>query len=342
MKKSIQEISSRYFHRFGFEASQIKNNLKPAIKIILVIPVHDEPDIVSTLDSLGSCKPPDSPVEVILVVVNNSESAEHEIIKQNTISIQEINKWADKNSKRHLSCRILCEMKLPNKHAGVGLARKIGMDEALRRFSSIGYNGLIVCLDADCTVQSSYLRELESNFAFDNFIAGSISYEHTWKNEDKEMVSGIVQYELGLRYYVNALRYATYPFAYHTIGSSMAVSARTYALAGGMNKRKAGEDFYFLHKLIPLGNFKELNSCTVYPSSRISRRVPFGTGRAMLKWKEQAEFNKDEVLKTYRFEIFKDLKELIQCLPSLRACVTEPIYQEEGHGTFARYGHQFP
>ena len=46
----------------------------------------------------------------------------------------------------------------------------------------------------------------------------------------------------------------------------------------GLNKKQAGEDFYFLQKIMPMGNYFELNSTTVHPSSRTSDRVPFGTG----------------------------------------------------------------
>jgi len=51
-----------------------------------------------------------------------------------------------------------------------------------------------------------------------------------------------------------------------------------------MNKRQAGEDFYFLHKLArerPLGH---LGTVVVYPSARMSSRTPFGTGQAISDW----------------------------------------------------------
>ena len=51
-----------------------------------------------------------------------------------------------------------------------------------------------------------------------------------------------------------------------------------------MNRRKGGEDFYFLHKIIPLGNFHEINTTKVMPSPRPSTRVPFGTGTAICKY----------------------------------------------------------
>jgi hypothetical protein len=96
---------------------------------------------------------------------------------------------------------------------------------------------------------------------------------------------------------------AGFPFAYHTVGSAMAVRCASYAQVGGMNTRKAGEDFYFLHKCIERGKFGEITSVSVFPSARISDRVPFGTGRAM---GEQLENGKK--WKTYPLENFLELR----------------------------------
>jgi hypothetical protein len=114
---------------------------------------------------------------------------------------------------------------------------------------------------------------------------------------------------LHLRYYVEALRYARFPHAFHAIGSSMAVRAETYLKQGGMNKRQAGEDFYFLHKVIPLGNFGEVNTTRIIASPRPSERVPFGTGRAVREVLESGN------LTSYPVEAFDDLRLLFELIP---------------------------
>ena len=63
----------------------------------------------------------------------------------------------------------------------------------------------------------------------------------------------------------------------------MAVRPEAYMKQGGMNRRKAGEDFYFLNKIMSLGGFGECAETTIYPSPRTSKRVPFGTGQAVLR-----------------------------------------------------------
>ncbi len=61
----------------------------------------------------------------------------------------------------------------------------------------------------------------------------------------------------------------------------MAVKKSAYIKEGGMNKRKAGEDFYFIHKFTSKNTLGEIKSTTVLPSARVSDRVPFGTGKAI-------------------------------------------------------------
>lgn len=90
-----------------------------------------------------------------------------------------------------------------------------------------------------------------------------------------------MKYELYLRYYRLALEYTGHPHAYHCIGSAFAVRTLDYVAQGGMNKRQAGEDFYFLQKLIATGRYATLQSTQVYPSPRFSGRTPFGTGQAV-------------------------------------------------------------
>ena len=74
-----------------------------------------------------------------------------------------------------------------------------------------------------------------------------------------------------------------FPFARYTIGSCFGVRASVYAKHGGMNRHKAGEDFYFLNKLFPHVPFISIHDSCVSPSPRPSTRVPFGTGPVIRK-----------------------------------------------------------
>lgn len=299
--KTFQEKINFYQQRFGYQVAKITPPLSPSTQLIVVIPCFDEPDLVGTLESLVQCTPTQYPVEVI-IVINQGINVETSAAAQNEQTVLEAQNWIAQSASEKLSFQILKAYDLPKKYAGVGLARKIGMDEALYRFGSIDYNGGIVCLDADCRVAPNYLQVLEQAFGQDTQSA-SIFFEHRL-DSSAALNQGILQYELFLRYYVAALRFAGFPYAYHTIGSSMAVRSETYAISGGMNRRKAGEDFYFLHKVAPLGKYQEITNTAVYPSARTSHRVPFGTGKAQQKWLDQDS----KTLMTYAPQTFVDLK----------------------------------
>jgi hypothetical protein len=202
------------------------------------------------------------------------------------------------------------------KHAGAGMARKIGMDEVVRRFNALNRpEGVIISTDADCLFSPNYLQRIESVFSKDkSCFAATLNFKHRVDEmADPKQRLGIQLYEDYLHYYKKALDFAGFPDSIYTIGSAFAVRAGAYVKQGGMNRRQAGEDFYFLNKLTKLGKIIEINDAFVYPSARVSDRVPFGTGAAMTKW-----MNEDgDLTVTYNFAAFLDLKVLFDQVDSL-------------------------
>ncbi len=271
--------------------------------MIVVIPAYNENNIIRSLESLKACVLPKRPVEVI-VLINQPQKVASEINEVNQTAFIRLKKWAETNNKPQLSFFPLWVKDLSPKHAGVGLARKIGLDEACYRLQQVRSDrGILVCFDADSLCETNYLAAIEQHFdAFPKIAACSIFYEHPIEGNafEKDVYEGIIKYELHLRYYINMQRLIGFPFAYQTIGSSMAIRFKDYMAQGGMNKRKAGEDFYFLHKFIELGRFNELNKTAVIPSPRRSDRVPFGTGRAMMEILE----NDNDTYLTYHYQSF--------------------------------------
>ncbi len=314
--KMSKKKSFSYFDKYGYLPKLIHQEAKKQTKIIVVIPCFNEKYFLNTLDSLKNCSSPEQPIEII-IILNSSEEADKEIIQTNNKTFEDVNRWTSVNTLKNLVFHLIVCDDLPPKDAGVGLARKIGMDEASRRFDSINYpQGLIVCFDADCTVQKNYLNELIKFEKQQTKSTGcSIHFEHPITgNLSEDNYLGIINYELHLRYYVHALRFAGFRLAHQTIGSSMAVRSNIYQKQGGMNKRKAGEDFYFLSKIIPLGNFHDLKKTTVYPSPRQSNRVPFGTGKAISDYIEHHQF---EDYPSYNFNSFIDLKYFLNSLEQI-------------------------
>lgn len=337
-------LESVYFKIGGsrvFKAEWLLSSLPvptPKLGLVVVIPCHAEPDVLSTLQSLQAASQPDCAVEVIWVL-NASANADSAVQAQHRQDAEQILTW-QKDQNPWFELVLLNAADLPPKHAGVGLARRIGMDLATERLLNLGKETApIVCLDADCTVAENYFVALERHFYKDapKTPACSIAFAHPLEEDlSAELAAGILRYELYLRYYVQGLRYAQLPCAFHTIGSSMAVRAGVYRAQGGMNRRKAGEDFYFLHKLMPLGGFSQINSTCVYPAARVSERVPFGTGKAMGDWLSAP--NPDYPV--YHPQSFAQIQHLLQGLQGLYPLTDAKLRQFES-GLSAPLKHWF-
>lgn len=166
----------------------------------------------------------------------------------------------------------------------VGLARKIGGDLAVALiYSGAIENGWIAMTDADARVPDTYWQILDA--APPNGVAALVPFTHV-PNPDV-LPGAIWAYEISLRYYVLGLRAAGSPYAFHTIGSTISVTARAYCAVRGIPKREAGEDFWFLNKIRKVGQIYSMIGEPVRLSGRISDRVPFGTGAAMRRWSSE-------------------------------------------------------
>ena len=69
--------------------------------------------------------------------------------------------------------------------------------------------------------------------------------------------------------------------SHHSLGSTIAIHAMTYASIRGYPKRSAAEDFYLLNKTRKIAPIETLAGPTLTIEARLSERVPFGTGPAL-------------------------------------------------------------
>lgn len=248
----------------------------------VVIPsLAESRNLPQTLASLGANPPELLARFLILVVVNQRSDAAPLERADNRATLDLLPSWRREYGLENLHWVDGASMglDLPPKQ-GVGLARKIGLDLALGLLDFSVDDPLLICLDADTVVQPDYLSAITGHF--DGAAAGgaSIPYRHCLAN-DPAGQAAIDRYELFLRAYVLGLEQAGSPYAFHTVGSAMACRASAYAASGGMNRRLAGEDFYFLQQVHKVAGVAPLTGTVVHPSPRPSHRVPFGTGRAV-------------------------------------------------------------
>lgn len=286
-----EELFSHYSSRYKYW-QEFEIDIQHTSEITIVIPSFYEKKLMDTLHSLNNCIPID-PIPNVIVVLNHPVSASKEVKnfhqrQYETLLSQMRSGMDDNKTLDNINLSVIRAFDLTSEAEGVGAARKIGMDQALRDFCRKAENGFIICLDGDCLVDKKYLQSWQE-LVHQETLTGIASYQHqTDGNEELNM--GIKHYELYLRMYRMGLKWCNYAYPYDTIGSCMGTRASLYAMIGGMNRRKAGEDFYFLHKCFPHGNVKEMKNGMVYPSARVSERVPFGTGRAQQEWKKNKKY----------------------------------------------------
>ncbi len=245
----------------------------------------------------------------MLILINAPADAPAAVLEQNRATLEATRTWIQDTSPP-LPWIFMSGWITPfgRKEAGVGRARKILMDEAVRRFSVLERpEGIIASMDADALVEKNYLEALVTHFEVRNRTDVPSALNIPWRDDEYlpgGITEAIIQYELHLRYYLQSVRFTGYPYAYHTVGSSFAVRADVYCKEGGMNRRQGGEDFYFIQKVAQRGNFSECNATCVIPSPRPSDRVPFGTGPAI-----QRLTDCEDPLMTYNLKPFVMLEE---------------------------------
>ncbi len=300
--------------------------------LAVVIPVYAEKEaIFSTISSLANNPASFLRDSLVVCVLNNRISSPDEdkinnletknildsIIRKNSLEkyreekniYENLQNIADSEIKLAYIDACSSGYELPDNTGGVGLARKIGMDAALRMWQKESLKDkLILSLDADTLVQDNYLSSIKDYFT-KKVKTAILRYEHQIPEAEEEKAA-IISYEIFLRYWVLALSYAQSPYAYHSIGSTIITTAQAYLEVRGMNKRQAGEDFYFLGKLAKVGKINYLKQTCVYPSARASRRVPFGTGKSI----QQFLSRESQEYVTYDADVFFILARFINLI----------------------------
>lgn len=321
MNKSFPANVIHYLDKKSFKDWQLEWNKESSIQAAIVVPAICEFEnlkrlLLSLIQndklSLQKC--------LVIFVVNNSANASDEIKNDNQSAIEYLRQILKGKSYDQLSKEILESglkiglidassdgKEFSEKLSGVGLARKVGMDLSLTVFDySLPGKKIIISLDADCIVEKNYIREILKSFETKNIFVANIEFEHELLEIGANR-TGIISYEIFLRHYVAGLQFAKSPFAFHTVGSTVVCDHEAYITIGGMNIKKAAEDFYFLQKLAKYYKINRISSTRVIPSSRKSWRVPFGTGRTMM----ELSSNKKEI-QVYDPDLYLILKSWLE------------------------------
>ena len=168
----------------------------------------------------------------------------------------------------------------PPKGLGIGAARKFIMDHISE---SAFPNDIIISMDADTVFNKEYFASVAENLKLNPAASAiSVPYYHRL-TLNSELDRAMLRYEIYMRAYVINMWRIKSPYSFTALGSAIALPVWAYKTAGGMTPKLSGEDFYFLQKIVKSGRLLHWNGEIVYPAARLSDRVFFGTGPALIK-----------------------------------------------------------
>ena len=247
---------------------------------------------------------------LILVLNQHENAAEHQqrmnaelfdwLLEKSCVLQKEKNLFLLRQHHHHfiLVDRFRNEFILKQKH-GVGHARKIGCDIAARlHHENIVASPWIYSTDADAQLPENYFslntpnhsnldsttKERLKAEAAQVFDFRHIKQKAQVNEKENELIYRSTQlYESAIKYYRDGLAWAGSPYAFYTLGSTLAVNTNAYCQVRGFPKRSGAEDFYLLNKLAKIGHIVFRPDITIAIEARLSDRVPFGTGPAVEK-----------------------------------------------------------
>lgn len=285
---------SRYLEKRGHVAKLEPFEPEPRFYRAIVVPAMAESQYLgATLRSLAANAESMIKDTLFLIVINQPPDASPKIVEDNLRTVEILKNY---NFPNLFYLNTVLE-------GGVGGARKLGMDIALTKLDW-NVRPLLFCLDADTLVEPDYLSNVAQVMADNRQWSGAVvNFSHQLP-DDSELRQAVIGYEFFMRYYVEGLRWAGSPYAFHSLGSATICWGDEYVRCGGMRVRNGGEDFYFAQSLRKLGEIGFIDQTTIYPAGRISNRVDFGTGPRLGKIVE------GKPLGFYDFGIFIEVKKL--------------------------------
>lgn len=278
---------------------QSQNSLQNKYRAVVAIPCCNEfdtlPETLKSLEATGQVR------EEVLVLVNVNQRA----LMDNRNNLETL-KWLDEfeTSSPLAWLDHVTEGRAYPEKFGVGLARHQCCTAGMK---FVDQAAPIISLDADSPVDPNYLHSILDYCAqHPEFQAGHVNFKHRHcGNADEKQA--IEVYERHLKRHRQKLEDANSPHAWYAIGSTIVCTKQAYLKSGGYHfRRMAGEDFYLLQQLSKTGcKIEMIENAFVFPSDRVSDRVPFGTGKAVGEIVESGRWL------TYHDHCYRDLGQLL-------------------------------
>ena len=251
---------------------------KDKYDIIITIPCYNEYDyIFKTLNSINIQDSVYLEKTIVSIVINNSMDEDESVILNNKKTYEKL-----LNSIYDFDLIVIDAFSdgkaIEPKFSGAGMARKISVDVMLNHLKE---DSLICFIDADTILSDKYLTCIKSSYSKNKWQASIVNFSH--QNDEPKTKVLIKEYEKYLKETAANIKSCGSPYGYVSLGSTMVCTYLAYISVGGMNRKIASEDFYFLQELEKYCGVKQINDILVHPSSRYASRLYLGTSMRLQK-----------------------------------------------------------
>ena len=270
MNHKVQKYKSNKLSDKKWSLNKIPQN--SSYDIAITIPCYAEYDyLFKTLESINNQETDMLKKTLVSVVINNSNNEQQSIINNNDKTYKKLLESTFK-----FECVVVdaftSKKIIKKKYAGAGMARKICVDSILEYLNE---DSLIRFLDADTVISKKYLSSIYESYISKKWNAATVNFNH--QNDEPKTIELITIYENYLKDTARNIKKSGSPYCYVSLGSTMICSYNAYIAVGGMNKKIASEDFYFLQELEKYCGVTQIKDILVYPSSRYVSRLYLGT-----------------------------------------------------------------
>jgi Glycosyl transferase family 2 len=253
-------------------------------KPIVAIPVRDEAERLPALfDALGhqTWTSRTGKILPVIVVLNNCHDDSARVLKELSACLPRV-------------ALSLIDIHFPDDCAHVGSARRLAMDEALRK---VGFNSVLLTTDADAVPALNWidanLRAIETGA---DIVGGCIISN---REEETLLGSGFLRRATQQLHYsrlvdqlsalIDPVPYDPWPRHSDHTGASLAVRGEVYQAIGGIPPLPVKEDVAFVDAVCRAGyRLRHPLDVQVVVSARLRGRAPGGMADTLKEWADAA------------------------------------------------------
>ncbi|AKD58567.1 glycosyl transferase family 2 [Spirosoma radiotolerans] len=268
----------------AFAQPLLFNDTPPSLqtRLTVIVPVRNEADqLTETLEALrkqldGNSLPLNPLLYEVLLLANNCTDSSFDIARR----------YQQKYPAFHLH---IAQVHLPPEKANIGTVRRMLMDEAYRRLTSLGRSdGIIASTDGDTVVDSHWVYNIMLEMAKGNDAVGGRILTRPDQSSVRLFHLRDVMYRT-LVAKAEALfdpcLHDPWPRHFQHFGASIAVTCHMYEQVGGLPETPYLEDEAFYRALLRIdAKVRKSPHVKVYTSTRLQGRVAVGFSEQLRYW----------------------------------------------------------